>query len=235
MKRKHTLNKNKKAKSKKTKSNRTKSNRTRTVSFMSGEASRELSTPIQTLPTPHITPPVTQKMDEEAVDPRDLLPYLNFEYVTVNAYLRGQLNTMTDDEIETAKKEIVKIDKVFQVFGEIVETPFVVYRGLKRHFTEYGYNPAYSSTSVKSFGVAITSYAGRNSDFLVLQLMPGVRYLNINKIVPFDEDGYYPEEAEILLDRGVHFVVTKMFTPTDPENPNRVMRVYTYFINVYPA
>jgi hypothetical protein len=212
------------------------------------QISKELSKPIEKIVTDNeredFETPVSDydsdsDFDKNKVDPDDLVPYLTDAYAPINAFLRNpEDEELEEEEIEEAKIEIQKIDKVFNDYGIKVTKPIYVYRGMRSHRSENEYNGvnlAYSSTCFskrRTGGIAIMSYAKPNGDLLILKLMPGVRYLDVNDIVSSDE--IYRNEEEYLIDRNVVFTVTKMFDIKDLQNPFRSYNVYTYLIDVNP-
>lgn len=159
--------------------------------------------------------------------------YTNFEYVPVNALLRGQCAKLSPGEIDTATELVKHIDSVFaKVAAASTATAAstgengtaattgerdrkYVYRGTSsRHV---GLQKSYTSTSATDY-IAWSHYG---YDGTVMKIdITDVGWIHLEPYSTYNTmNSSNINENEILLDRDIQLKITKTMDKNDKENP----------------
>ena len=164
-----------------------------------------------------------------------LQKYINRDNSLVNNYLRGYIETMTDKEIYKSKKIINELNLYFDKYKFKNEYNFRVYRGIrnskKRKYDYYlNTQKTYISASF-SERIALNNYTGRGGYLLIIDIKPDIPFLVVNPFIrehnDFDED-----EDEILLQKGIKLVPTKIIDKNDVENEYKFLSITIIYCNV---
>ena len=164
-----------------------------------------------------------------------LKKYLNWHYITINSFLRGETDGLTEEEIVESNVLSSEIDDYFTKNQVLCDSSFIVYRGISKRTNEHyekfiGPQKAYLSTSIDELFV-LSSYTNNGGYLLVLDVQPGVPYIMINDVMS-ETNEYYSDEYEILFPRNVILTPYKIIDKSDKENHYKWFKVSIIYCKV---
>lgn len=167
-----------------------------------------------------------------------IVKYINWHYITINAFLRGETSSLNEAEIIESIKLSSEMNTYFDKNSTKKTEVFRVYRGItlphsfkKRSYEPFvGYQKGFTSTGLDEYFV-FSSYCSEKLFILILDIQPGVPHLFINDIIT--QTGiHYDQEDEVLFPPGVILTVKKVLGRNDPDNPYTILNLQAIYCDV---
>lgn len=163
-----------------------------------------------------------------------LQKYINNDYSLINSYLRNNIETMTDYEINKSMKLINQLDCYIDNNKIKKKYKFRVYRGIRnKKNRKYDYytntQKAYVSASF-SERIALNNYTNNGGFLLIIDITPDIPYIIVNPFMR-EYNSYDEDEDEILLPRNIKLIPTKIIDKDSSDNEHSYFGITIVYCN----